>query len=333
MPYDYARPSSFPNGFPGGITIRGVPIQQFHPGKVFYLNNTAILAPGGTNGADGNPGTYQKPCLTLAGALLKCTADRGDMIMVMPGHAETISSATALALNVAGVAVVGLGTGTKRPTFTLDTANTTTIHVDAANVTVKNCKFVANFLGIVSCFTVAATTASPWFTLEECTFEDTSAILNFKATLTTTVSVNADNLGMYQNVIRSDATTRTTAPIVILGTMTGLRLVGNRVVNSVAQNNVAQLVSHAALVMSDLYVANNKVWCVNTDTASVAVLLSTTATTGSGTIENNVVRALDSAAAIMVTATAVQYGLFNNLYIGDGTSNSGFVLPAIGSDA
>jgi hypothetical protein len=48
---------------------------------------------------------------------------------------------------------------------------------------------------------------------------------------------------------------------------------------------------------------------------------------------NNTIRALDVAAAIVVTAAAVQYGMFNNLYIGDGTMNSGFVLPAIGTDA
>ena len=75
------------------------------------------------------------------------------------------------------------------------------------------------------------------------------------------------------------------------------------------------------------------VFSVNTDTSTGAILVSTTATTGSGMIADNYVRALDIAAAILVTATAVQYGLFNNLYVGDGTSVSGFVLPAIGSDA
>jgi len=34
---------------------------------------------------------------------------------------------------------------------------------------------------------------------------------------------------------------------------------------------------------------------------------------------------------LMITAAAVQYGLFNNLYIGD-VGFSGFVLPAIGTD-
>ena len=50
-------------------------------------------------------------------------------------------------------------------------------------------------------------------------------------------------------------------------------------------------------------------------------------------IIGNRVRALDVAAAIVVTAAAVQYGMFDNLYTGETTQLSGFVLPAIATDA
>ena len=50
-------------------------------------------------------------------------------------------------------------------------------------------------------------------------------------------------------------------------------------------------------------------------------------------IGDNYLRCLDTQAEIVVTAAAVQYGMFNNLFIGDGTYNSGFVSPAIGSTA
>lgn len=325
--------SNFPNGFAQGVTIRGVPITQAYPGEVFWVNNSTVLAKGAIAGSDGNAGTYNAPFSTLAYALTKCTANRGDIIMIMPGHAESITSATALSLNVAGVGIFGLGTGTKRPTFTYTTADTATIRVDAANVSIKGCRFVANFLGVVSAFTLGAVAAAPAFCLEENEFTDTSAVLNFKAIVTTTVSVDANDLAIRKNLIRADATTKSTAPIVILNTMTGLRVLDNEVYNSVAQNNVSQLVSHAALVMTDMIVARNKVYCVNTDTATGAVLVSTTATTGSGLIHDNTVRALDVAAAILVTATAVQYGMFNNLYTGETSLASGFVLPAIGTDA
>jgi hypothetical protein len=321
--------SNYPAGF-NNVTIRGVPLTQSHPGQVYWVSNATPTLPGQVGGSDGNPGTFGAPFSTLDYAIGRCTANRGDIIFVKPGHAETITSATTIAMDVAGVAIIGLGTGTKRPTFTYTTANTATINVTADNMSVINCSFVGNFLGIASAFTLGA---AAYFTLQACSFKDTSAILNFLAVVTTTVSTNSDYLVIADNYIDSDATTRNVAPIVILNTMDGLTVTNNRVVSTVAHNNISQLVSHAALVMSDLLVKDNLVYCVNTDTATGAVLVSTTATTGSGIIADNYVRALDIAAAIMVTATAVQYGLFNNLYIGDGTSVSGFVLPAIGSDA
>ena len=328
-----ALPQSPASNYPGGfnnVTIRGVPITQSHPGQVYWVSNATPTLPGQVGGSDGNPGTFNAPFGTLEYAITSCTANRGDIIFIKPGHAETISSATALAFDIAGVAIVGLGAGTKRPTFTLGTAATTTIAVSADNISILNCRFIGNFLGITSAFTVAA---AAHFTIDNCSFTDTSAILGFLSAVKTTVSTNSDFLQVSNCFIKSDATTKSVAPIVVLNTMTGLTLTDNYVVQTVAQNNVSQFLSHAALVMTAALISGNKVYCVNTDTATGACLISTTATTGSGIVMNNTIRALDVAAAIVVTANAVQYGMFNNLYIGDGTMNSGFVLPAIGTDA
>lgn len=322
--------SNFPNGI-SNLVLRGVPITQLHPGRVFWVTNSSTtLSETSVGGADGNAGTFQRPMATIDAAINKTVAGRGDIIVLGPGHAETITSATTITADVSGVAIVGLGSGTDRPTLTYTTANTATINVTADNVSFKNILFVGNFLSIASAITVGA---AAWLTVEDCEFEDTSAILGFLSAITTTVTVNADHLHILNNRIHQISTTNTVAPVIVLGTMTGLTVNDNRVVASVAHNNVARLISHAALVMTDLEVMRNTVFSANTDTATGAVLLTTSATTGSGQIADNIVRALDVAAAIMVTAAAVQYGLFNNLYIGDGTSLSGFVLPAIGSDA
>ena len=319
--------SNYPGGF-NNVTIRGVPITQSHPGQVYWLSNATPTLPGQVGGSDGNPGTFNAPFSTLEYAIGRCTANRGDIIFIKPGHAETISTATALAFDIAGVAIVGLGAGTKRPTFTLGTAATTTIAVSADNVSISNCRFIGNFLSITSCFTVAA---AAYFTIDNCAFTDTSAILGFLSAVKTTVSTNSDFFQVSNCFIKSDATTKSVAPIVVLNTMTGLTLSDNVVVQTVAQNNVSQFLSHAALVMTAALISGNKIYSVNTDSATGAFLVTTSATTGSGIIQNNVVRGLDVAAALMITAAAVQYGLFNNLYIGD-VGLSGFVLPAIGTD-
>ena len=319
--------SNYPGGF-NNVTIRNVPITQSHPGQVYWVSNTTTVLPGQVGGSDGNPGTFNAPFSTLCYAITRCTANRGDIIFIKPGHAETISTATALAFDIAGVAIVGLGAGTKRPTFTLGTAATTTIAVSADNISISNCRFIGNFLSITSCFTVAA---AAYFTIDNCAFTDTSAILGFLSVVKTTVSTNSDFLQVSNCFIKSDATTKSVAPIVVLNTMTGLTLSDNVVVQTVAQNNVSQFLSHAALVMTAALISGNKIYSVNTDSATGAFLVTTSATTGSGIIQNNVVRGLDVAAALMITAAAVQYGLFNNLYIGD-VGLSGFVLPAIGTD-
>ena len=326
-----ALPQSPASNFPGGfnnVTIRGVPITQSHPGQVYWVSNATPTLPGQVGGSDGNPGTFNAPFGTLEYAVSRCTANRGDIIFIKPGHAETISSATALAFDIAGVAIVGLGAGTKRPTFTLGTAATTTIAVSADNISISNCRFIGNFLSITACFTVAA---AAYFTIDNCSFTDTSAILGFLSAVKTTVSTNSDFLQISNCFIKSDATTKAVAPIVVLNTMTGLTLADNVVVQTVAQNNVSQFLSHAALVMTAALITGNKIYSVNTDSATGAFLVTTSATTGSGIIQGNVVRGLDVAGALMITAAAVQYGLFNNLYIGD-VGFSGFVLPAIGTD-
>jgi len=160
--------SNFPGGFTGGLTVRGMPLMQMQPGQVFFLGNGPALIQGARGGSDGNRGTFLSPFGTLQGALNSGSTGsgslssnqgvqdgRGDIIFILPGHRETISTATALTLNQAGVAIIGLGNGVLRPTFILDTATTATITLRAAGMSIQNCLFLANFAAIASAFTAA----------------------------------------------------------------------------------------------------------------------------------------------------------------------------------
>lgn len=322
--------SNYPNGFVNGVQMRNVPIVQSHPGRVFWVyNGTTGLMPGQRGGSDQNKGTFDSPFSTLDYAIGQCVAGRGDIIYIKPGHAESVASATALAFDVAGIAIIGLGNGSSRPTFTFTTANTATIAVSANNITLQNCLFIGNFLSIASCFTVGAA-ADFW--IDSCEFRDTSAVLGFLSIVTTTVSVNSDGLKYTNNQRKSDATTNPGPDLVIANTMSRLKVNGNKSVHTVASNNVAALVEHGALVMTDAEIMGNFVYTVNSDTATGAVLVKTTATTGSGFIAHNRVRTLDTAAAILVTAAAVQYSCYDNLHNDGATFTSGYLLPAIGAD-
>lgn len=160
--------SNFPHGFEKGVTIRGVPVHETHPGKVFFVNNSGVLPPAGIAGSDGNAGTYLRPFATIDYAVGKCTAGRGDVIMVMPGHSEAISSASAIDLDVAGVALVGLGRGSLMPKIQFDNA-AATVAVGADNVTIANIRFTASVTSVAIGVTVED--GADYCSIYDCVFD------------------------------------------------------------------------------------------------------------------------------------------------------------------
>jgi len=146
--------TNFPQGFANGLSVRGMPLLQMQPGQVFFVNNSPVLNPNQRAGSDGNKGTFLQPFATLKYALDNfCVQGRGDIVFVGSGHKETISDATTLAMSCAGAAVIGLGAGSSRPQFTLDTANTANIPIRASDMSIQNCLFLHNFADIASVFT------------------------------------------------------------------------------------------------------------------------------------------------------------------------------------
>lgn len=146
--------TNFPQGFANGLSVRGMPLLQMQPGQVFFLGNGPVLNPQQRAGSNSNRGTFLDPFATLHYAVNSgCTPGRGDILFVLPNHAESISDATSTLLQCSGVAVVGLGAGSSRPTFTWDTAATANIPVAGTNISIQNCTLVANFADVASAFT------------------------------------------------------------------------------------------------------------------------------------------------------------------------------------
>lgn len=209
--------SNYPKGFSAGITIRGLPLLQTHPGHVFWVSNATTLLEGQRGGSNGNKGTFDSPFATIDYAVGQCTASRGDIIMVKPGHAETITTAAGLILDVAGVAIIGMGSGSLRPTLTFSTNATANIPITAANVSMQNFLFVANKADVASVFTATSTNTPKDFALENCEFRDTSSVLNFLSIVTGNATANSmDGLLFSRNRISSLGTTAATTAIKIL---------------------------------------------------------------------------------------------------------------------
>lgn len=184
-----ALSSNFPNGFANGVTIRGVPLLQTNPGKVFWVYNGTALLTGQRAGSDGNKGTFDAPFATLDYAVSQCVADRGDIVVIKPGHAETIATATALAIDVAGVAVVGLGQGSNRPTFNL-TATTSTITMSANNCAFINCLVTGGVDAIVAVFTISGADCALQLNYRDVTGQCTDCVVTTAAANRLYIDVN-----------------------------------------------------------------------------------------------------------------------------------------------
>ena len=122
-----SRTALFVNKQSGGMFA--VEDMVFSTGSRFFVSSGT-----GTDGA-GYGRSPDSPVATIDYAVSLCTASKNDVIIVMPGHAETVSAAGGLDLDVAGITIIGVGSGGLQPTVTLDTAAAADVDIDAANIT------------------------------------------------------------------------------------------------------------------------------------------------------------------------------------------------------
>lgn len=112
-----------------------------------------------------------EPYATIDFAIGQCAANQNDVIYVMPGHAETIAAdASDIAVDVAGVSIIGLGNGENRPVITF-THTGATVAVSAADCTIKNLVFKND----VDNQTAVVTITGAGCTLENCEFLEGSS--------------------------------------------------------------------------------------------------------------------------------------------------------------
>lgn len=288
-------------------------------GKDFYVDSVT-----GAAGSDGsNP---DNAISTLDAAFAKCTANKGDRIFVMPNHAETITGAGGIAHDVAGVSVIGLGSGNQRPRFLMDAATTVTYLISAADAYLENLVFAAGHADIVTCIAISTGAHAR---IVNCEFVDNVADENFLSAITSTGAANtADGLTVSGNFFYS-ADAATLGFVMMTDDSVGVRIEDNIVV------------SEGTGLATMLTVATGK------DVRGVRVLrnfLSSKATAGnlfisndtaspnnSGIIAHNRCRHADVTSTHTMGAVG-GCGFFDNLSAST-DAVSGFVLPAIDTDA
>jgi hypothetical protein len=160
-----AKTELFARHQPGGVfTITN---EKMTTGEMFFVCSvTGTDAAGGGNNPDA-------PLATLDYAIGLCTASKGDQIILMPGHAETT---TAIALDKAGVKILGLGYGRNRPTLTATTDATDLLNVTAANCELENVRLVGAASGVTALVDLSSAAAD--FAAINCTFEQAATPLS-----------------------------------------------------------------------------------------------------------------------------------------------------------
>ena len=312
-----------PTNFPSGIQSRGVPVEGFGGigSPLLTMGNVYHVDSGADTSDDDNAGTNPKqPLATLDGAINKTTANNGDVILVHPGHAETISAAAAITFDVAGVTVIGMGVGNSRGTITLDTAATTDIDVTADDTQIHNLIFSMNYADVVEVFDLSAA----GFVVNKCRFVDTAASMNFVDLIKgTTTNNECDRLEFTNNVVISPDTGNN-GVLDIGGDIEGLVFNGNFISMGVA-NSEAIISVATGKDVTNCEITYNNIYRLNT---AGDLLIDSDTTANSGLIAHNIIGHADTGSEVLIDADGVRQ--FDNLGTATDTA-SGYVLPAIDS--
>lgn len=183
-----------------------------HPNDIWFVDSV--------NGSDTTGYGYNpdSPVATLDYAV--GLAAEGDKIYVAPWHAENITTATAINCDVAGVTIEGVCMGNLMPTITA-TAAAGALTVGAANVTLRNLKFLAGFAtGVTQAIAVAA--AGDGCTLEGLKFRDSTTNLEYLIHINVATTVE-------------DLTIRNCSFIGLAGTMSASVLFAGTTVNTLIE--------------------------------------------------------------------------------------------------
>lgn len=290
-----------------------VPEAEFLAGTTYYVDS-AVDGAGGTT-----PGTAVG---TLDEAFALCTANKGDRIVVMPNHSETVTGAGGIAADVAGVTVIGLGRGGQRPRFLMDAATTVTVTVTAADVTFHNLVFAAGHADIVTCFNITA----GYCTLSNIEFVENTTAENFLTEIkaTSTTDNNADGL----RVIGCRALTVDSAGLEFIevnADLDGLVVADNLVVKDAATSGKFILCATGKDLTNCEIVRNRHVCGMTTGD----IFIDNDTTANSGIVADNRIGHHDTAGAVVVDCDGVRQ--FENYSASEDTS-SGLLLPAADDD-
>ncbi len=256
---------------------------------------------------------------TLAAALTKCRSGYNDIIVILPGHSENITSGTYLSALVAGTTIVGLGKGTNRAKLRL-TATAAQLAVAVADVSISGMRLeLEGANGVVKAINVTGSNFQ---------FFNNDVVLASGAALKATIGMElgdaAADAKIYNNRFIGTATHNVTDGILIAhANASRVEIRGNTMIASATAANGLIRVTGAAL---GLAITDNLIY--NTHTASTATI-AFGAVAADGIVARNMSATVNNGTnanqGIILGATAL-VRCFEN-YGTDEPRTSGVILP------
>lgn len=243
----------------------------------------------------GNGLTPEGAVTTIDAAINLATASNGDIIIVMEGHAETITGAAGIALDVAGLTIVGLGRGRNRPVITFGTAVAASFDISAASNHVENLVLVNG---------IDAQTAMVNVTAADCTIKGCEFMLG-DATTQTLLGIltndSADRLRIEDCFMYGTTDTGVTGAIRIVGG-DFIILRNNFITGAFATTGAVENVTTAG---NGWLIEGNRILNLTADGNNKALVLVSTTT---ALIARNDLAVIDSTSPAPWTAAGAYFG-------------------------
>lgn len=254
------------------IALRGI------KGRVIFVDSAA------SGSADGNSWAGAHTTLVLAHTAAKA----GDLILVAPGHTETVTAAGTLTVSKSSLTFVGLGVGRNRPTINYTTAIGASVDISGSNVQFRNFVFTPTGFDAI---TAAVNVTGDDVEFIGCDFQLATSAAQAVLGILTTAAADRMTVSGCRFYGSADA-----------GTVAAIRIVGGDghiIEDCIAQGNYTTtlgMIDNVTTATTNCIVRRN---AINNRTASSAVCMTFVATTSTGQIYENRMQVLTGTAPIV----------------------------------